>query len=218
MSARGATGYPRVMLLFGSLMARVRFALFAMLMLGLMGVTAGRAVSVIPPEFADLVSEATQIVRVRVTEISVRWDPSEQGPVIHTYVRAETLKTLKGASQPTVDVRLLGGQVGEVSMKVADMPEFEVGRTYILFIAGNNRTFCPLVGVMHGTYPLVLDSTTGMERVARSNLQPLASVDDVALPLIQSGHPAIRLGATSGLLADEFEAAIKKELSRGGTN
>ncbi len=218
MSAREATGYPRVMLPFGSLMARLRFAPFAILMLCLMGPTAGRAVSVIPPEFADLVAEATQIVRVRVTEISVRWDPSEQGPVIHTYVRAETLATLKGTSQSTIEVRLLGGQVGEVSMQVADMPEFEVGRTYILFLAGNHRTFCPLVGVMHGSYPLVVDTTTGMERVARSNLQPLSSVDDVALPLLQSGHPAFRMNSAKGLLADEFEAAIKGELSRASTN
>jgi hypothetical protein len=73
MSGRTATGYPRVMLLAGSLSTRLRFAPFAMLMLCVMSATPGRAVSVIPPEFADLVTEATQIVRVRVTEISVRW-------------------------------------------------------------------------------------------------------------------------------------------------
>ncbi|MBP8257442.1 MAG: hypothetical protein KAX37_08965 [Opitutaceae bacterium] len=206
------------MLLAGSLSTRLRFAPFAMLMLCVMSATPGRAVSVIPPEFADLVTEATQIVRVRVTEISVRWDPSDQGPVIHTYVRAQTLTTLKGPRQPTIDVRLLGGQIGEVSMQVADMPAFEVGRTYILFISGNNRSFCPLVGVMHGSYPLVVDSTTGTERVARSNLQPLSSVDDVALPLIQSGHPAFRMNDSRGLPADEFEAAIRRELSRASTN
>lgn len=197
---------------------RFRIVAFVLLVLSLMSANSGRAVSVMPPDFTELVAEATQIVRVRITEISVRWDESAHGPVIHTYVKAETLKTLKGGDQATINLRLLGGQIGDVSMQIADMPTFEVGQTYILFIAGNHQSFCPLVGVMHGSYPLMLDTATQTAHVARSNRQPLASVDDVALPLVQSGHPAFRLSAGGGLTVGEFETAIKKELSRASTH
>lgn len=185
-------------------------------LLSMIGGNRMRAVSVLPPNFTELVTGATQIARVRVIEITVRWDESAQGPVIHTYVKAETLNAIKGVSQGTITLRFLGGQIGDVSMQVADMPEFEVGQAYILFIAGNHQAFCPLLGVMHGSYPLVLDAATQSERVTRSNRQPLASIDDVALPLIQSNHPAFRPSG-GGLTVGEFEAAIRREISRVST-
>ncbi len=197
---------------------RRRIVAWAILGLSLIGANSGRAVSVMPPDFTALVGQATQIVRVRITELSVRWDESPQGPVIHTYVKAETLKTLKGSDQTTISLRLLGGQIGDVSMQIADMPTFEVGQTYLLFIAGNHHAFCPLVGVMHGSYPLVVDPATQTERVTRGNGQPLARVDDVALPFIQSTHPAFRLSAGGGLTVGEFERAIQQELSRVSTH
>ncbi|MBE7540390.1 MAG: hypothetical protein HS122_18530 [Opitutaceae bacterium] len=195
-----------------------RFGRFLALGLFVAWLPSARAVSVIPPDFPELVAESTQIARVRIVEISVRWDQSAHGPVIHTYVKAETIRTLKGAGQATINLRLLGGRVGDVSMQVADMPEFEVGRTYILFIAGNNQSFCPLVGVMHGSYPLEIDAASGMERVVRGNHQPLASIEDVALPFTQAGRPAFRPNSGGGMSASEFEAAIRNEVSHGGTN
>lgn len=194
---------------------RIVPALAGVILISLMTVASSRAVSVIPPDFTELVTEATQIVRVRITEVSTRWDDSQHGRVIHTYVQGETIRTLKGANQEKISLRLLGGQVGNTSMEVADMPAFEVGQTYILFIAGNGEAFCPLVGIMHGTYPVLTDNNTGSEYVARSNRQPLANVDDVALPIItQSNHPALRLTSKAGLPTGDFESAIAKELNR----
>jgi len=189
--------------------------LAATIVLVLASVASSRAVSVIPPDFSELVGEATQIVRVRITEVATRWDDAGAGRVIHTYVQCETLRTLKGANQTKINLRFLGGQVGDISMEIADMPVFEVGQTYILFIAGNGEAFCPLVGVMHGSYPLLTDEATGTEYVARSNRQPLKNVDDVVLPMLtQSNHPALRLTSGAGLRTGDFEAAIAKELTR----
>lgn len=188
-----------------------------MLLLLLVGVLPVRAVSVVPPDFSQLVNEATQIVRVRITEIATRWDETPHGKVIHTYVSGETLKTIKGVAEARVQLRFFGGTVGTTTMEVSDMPVFEVGQTYILFIAGNGRVFCPLVGVMHGSYLVLTDTSSGEEYVARSNRQPLAGVDDVALPVItQASHPALRLSTGKGLTPSAFETAISQELKRGG--
>jgi len=175
------------------------------------------ALSVIPPTFSELVAGSTQVVRVRVSKVSSRWDTTPYGPVIRTYVECEMLRTLKGPAEATITLRFLGGKVGDESMTVVDMPTLEEGRSYILFVADNGRAMCPLVGVAHGTYPLVLDETTQVQHVARSNFQRLRAVDDVPVPIVtQAGHPALRPYAGPGMTRDEFEGAILREAAREG--
>lgn len=173
--------------------------------------------SVIPPTFSELVAGAAQVVRVKVSKVSSRWDAAPHGPVIRTYVECETLRTLKGPPLATITLRFLGGKVGEESMTVADMPTLEEGRSYILFVAENGQAMCPLVGVMHGTYPLILDETTQVQHVARSNFQRLRAVDDVQVPIVTlANHPALRAYTGPGMTCDEFEQAILREAAREG--
>jgi hypothetical protein len=168
------------------------------------------AMSVIAPSFSKLVQNAEQIVRVEATAVTSRWDPVPQGRVIHTYVRFQVLRTLKGDPRDSITLRLLGGQVGGDGMMIPGMPSFEVGSTYILFIAQNGRAFCPLVGIMHGSYRVVKDEATGTERVVRANGEPLQSVDDVIRPI----EPSSRSTASveSAIRKDDFENAIIQEL------
>jgi len=168
------------------------------------------AMSVVAPSFSTLVARAEQIVRVQATAVNSRWDPAGPGQVIHTYIQFQVLRTLKGAPQATITLRLLGGQVGGTGMVIPDMPAFDVGATYILFIAQNGRAFCPLVGVLHGSYRVVADAATGTERVARANGEPLRAVADVILPIEASAPPAGSVIAA--LQRDEFENAITQEI------
>jgi hypothetical protein len=102
-------------------------------------------------------------------------------------------------------------------MTVPDMPRLEVGQTYVVFVAGNGEAMCPLVSAAHGSYPVIVDAATGEERIARSNRQPLRSVDDVVLPIVtQAGHPALRLAAGPGLARTAFEDAVLQEIARQG--
>ena len=175
------------------------------------------ALSVIPPTFGELVAGSTQVVRVKVSKVSSRWDATPYGPVIRTYVECEMLRTLKGPAETTITLRFLGGKVGDESMTVVDMPTLEEGRSYILFVAENGLAMCPLVGVTHGAYPLVLDETTQVQYVARNNFQRLRAVDDVQVPIVtQAGHPALRAYAGPGMTRDEFEDAILRETAREG--
>jgi len=170
-----------------------------------------RAMSVAPPTFPNLVRHAEQIVRAQVIAVSCRWDDSAQGRLIHTYVTCRILRSLTGSQQDSVTLRLLGGQVGDARMVIPDMPTFEVGGTYILFIARNGRAFCPLVGVMHGSYRVVKDPATGSEHVARSNSEPLRTAEDVDQPMDPPSATTI-VGEASGMTRESFETAILAEL------
>ena len=166
--------------------------------------------SVVAPTFGTLVARAGQIVRVEATAVSSRWDAGPQGQVIHTYFQFKVLKTFKGPEQDTITLRQLGGQVGATGMLIPDMPSFDVGSTYILFIAQNGRAFCPLVGVLHGSYRVVTDEATGTERIVRANGGPLQSVAGVIAPIESSSGPAGSVA--SALRKDDFENAIIQEL------
>ena len=195
-------------------MKTIRVALVISVALILMRPCQG--LTVVAPSFQSLVAQAEQIVRVRVTAVTSAWDDSGGMKRIHTYVACQVIRTLKGDPAETVTLRLLGGQVGEVSMTVTGMPTFEVGGTYILFVARNGTAFCPLVGVMHGSYRVTRDPATGAEHIRRSNSEPLNATRDVEKPM----GPAIKAeGAadTPGMTREDFETAILNQLGHASS-
>lgn len=180
-------------------------------LLGLMLCGRCGGMTVVPPAFADLVARADRIVRVRVTAVASTWDDPTGPKAIHTAVTFRILRTLKGQSGETLVLRFLGGQVGEVTMAVPGMPVFDVGGTYILFVRRNLNAFCPLVGVMHGSYRVAQDPATGAEHILRSNSEPLRSIADVNTPMDSVVPPATGTGAPA-MTRDSFENAILGEL------
>jgi hypothetical protein len=171
------------------------------------------AMTVREPTFAQLVGEAQQIVRVQVTDVSARNETAGGRRVVHTYVECRVLETLKGKPTAGVTLRFLGGRIGSVELRVADMPQFEKGGRYILFVRNNGASFCPLVGVMHGSYRVVIDPRTGVERVTRHDRSPLRRVADLGPGDRQSASlPATDVD--SSLTRADFEAAIRTQLGR----
>jgi hypothetical protein len=93
------------------------------------------------------------------------------------------------------------------------MPQFVVGQTELVFVAGNGRRFCPHIGMMHGRYRVHRDATSRRDYVARDDGVPLESEHDVQLP---QGRNAVasRLKSVSGALTPEiFEQKIAAEVS-----
>jgi len=193
-----------------------RLAGFAAAALGfLLIVNSSTAMTVIPPSFQELVASSTQVLRVEVTGVSTRWDPSANGKLIHTYVQCTILKTLKGTPANSITLRLLGGQVGDVHFEVPGMPTFEVGHTYVVFVAGNGSAFCPIVAATHGSFPIVTDASTHEEHVLGGNRQPLLSVDEVSVPMPDAaGRSPTTAIAGAGLSRADFEDSISREVAR----
>jgi hypothetical protein len=121
-----------------------------------------QAMVVVKRDFPELVARAEQIVVGTVTDIT--YDKDEVGAPI-TLVTFSDVSVLKGDSGPTLTLRLSGGPDDDVAVHVSDMPTFTLGERNLLFIAGNGRDICPLVGVWQGRFRVRLDATHATEVV-----------------------------------------------------
>jgi hypothetical protein len=143
-----------------------------------------QATSVIPPSFPELVAEADAIYRGRVSAIeSRRVEQPGGGSAIRTFVTVTVDRVLKGPEKNEVTLDFLGGTVGEETLAVTGMPKFAVGDREFVFVQNNGVQFCPLVGLMHGRYRVLLDEAGTREYVARDNGMPLTDTADVELPM-----------------------------------
>lgn len=191
-----------------------RSGLFASILLLLLSAGAAFATTVVAPTFDELVTKADAIVRGRVTEVRPEWVDSPQGPVIKTFVTLTVENQLKGPSGQQITLSFLGGEIGDKGMRISGMPQFAVGQTEVLFIAGNGVRFCPLVAMMHGRYRVQTEASTGRAYIARNDGVPLVNEGDVQLP--QEGNALERqfktVSAAMSLAA--FEQSITTQISR----
>jgi hypothetical protein len=173
-----------------------------------------RATSVTPPTFPQLTSRAGTIFRGEVTAIRTELVTRADNRAIFTYVTFRVQEVLKGTvpAAATVTLEFLGGSVGELTMDVVGMPRFSVGQTELLFVDQTGGQICPLVAMMFGRYRIQRHPTTGAEFVARDNGAPLASTDEIALPLASPALEA-RLAPlrAAPLTPAAFSALIRQE-------
>lgn len=173
------------------------------------------ATTVIPPTFPELVAEADCIVRGTVMAIAVRSVDTPRGPVPRTFVTLNVEECLKGSAPREFTLTLAGGTLGGKSTMIAGMPQFQIGDREILFVQGNGRLFCPLVGFFHGRYRVLTDATTGRDYVARHNRAPLTATADVGLPMLDPARlPAVARPAAAALTPAAFLAQVRAELPR----
>ena len=194
-------------------------ALLASLAL-LLASPAARAMSVIPPTFAELVAESDTIARGTVTAIRSEEFDSPQGRGVRTLVTLRVERALKGTPGDTVTLTLLGGTVGPRTLRLVGMPHFAIGQRQIVFFAHNGSVMCPLIGAGHGRYHIVTDAATQREYLARDNHVPLASTDEIPLPLADPAVASVTARVKSpaaALTLAAFEAQITDTLSRSET-
>ena len=177
-------------------------------------VCGGRATSVVPPTFPELVREAQVIVRARVTAVRCGWVESPQGRAIKTFVTLTVQKRLKGAAPAELVLQFLGGEIDGQGMRVEGMPRFVEGQTDILFVVGNGVQFCPLVAMMHGRYRVLTDATSARDYVARDDNVPLESEQDVQLPQGTGAVSSRFKPAAAALTPEAFEQKIAAEVGR----
>lgn len=180
------------------------------------GLTGSRlaATTVIPPEFSELVNGSDYVVRARVTAVTAETRVKDGQELIYTHVALEVLEVIAGHPPEPLVLTMLGGKVGNRKLTVQGAPVFYVGTEDILFIKGNGRAFNPLYAIMHGQYPVMADEKrAGRRYMNRSNLVPLLSTDEVALPMAQ-GELAERLRRLrdpgQALTPEQFVQAVKR--------
>ncbi len=110
-----------------------------------------------------MVAQAQVVVRGRVLSQGPTWDVQRQRVYTDSVVLVD--EVLKGAV-PTlaVEVRQLGGTLGNIRQEVAGTGQLRLGQTVLLFLNTDGRLYY-VVGMAQGRY--VVEHHGGVERVTR---------------------------------------------------
>ena len=127
-------------------------------------IAAGQDAVAVP--LAERARGAERIVVGTVAAVGPVWRVNEFGDrLIVSVLRVTVNETLKGAVQPTVDVEVEGGTIGEVTLRVSDQVSFTPGERAVFYLKRNPRgAFVPH---LRGQGLLKLDRSN---RVQDSNL------------------------------------------------
>lgn len=102
----------------------------------------------------ELTEKAESIVIGKVADQKSEWNSNKTQ--IYTTVTFDVHEYLKGSSDNVSKTfRLPGGQVGDIRLQVAEMPEFKTGEKALLFLKkGNTSDDAEIVGLKQGKYSI----------------------------------------------------------------
>jgi hypothetical protein len=167
-----------------------------------------KATTVIPPSFDQLVGQAELIFQGSVTNVRSQWVGEGANRHIESYITFRVEESLKGNPGQSYVMRMYGGTVGEDSMGISDAPVFNVGDRDVLFVENNGSQVIPLVGLMHGRFRLLRD-TSGAEVVTKNEGQPVRNLQRLGTDgEIDQAADAY----TPNITTDAFKAAIRAKL------
>ncbi len=116
------------------------------LMLACVGASTSVYAEIGPPTtIAARAQGAGRVVVARVLDVQSRFATNQFGDqLIVSDLVLEVAETLKGPAAPTVNVTVEGGTVGDLTLKVSDLPSFKPGDSGMFFLnAGPNGRLMP---------------------------------------------------------------------------
>ncbi len=122
----------------------------------------------------ELTDTSQSIIVGTVTDIRSQWN--KERTAIYTHVTISVEEQVKGTSYPReVTIRQPGGKVGDIRMKVSDMPTFKKGEEVVVFLEmEKGKEVLRVTGMMQGKFSVKIDPTTG-EKVMVSEEKVLVS-------------------------------------------
>ena len=195
------------------------FSLILCLVAFLLTLPAADAITTIPRDFDQLVTRADTVFKGTVASTTSQWIGEGSNRHIVTFVRFQVEETYKGTPATEQTLRFMGGTVGDETMAVPDMPQFQTGQTAVLFVVNNGKQFCPLVGVAQGRFRVVRDTATGRERIFTDARRPVVKTADLGQtePAETTGQRQIEAEAASpAMTAEDFRAAILAKVATPG--
>lgn len=94
----------------------------------------------------QLTAQSTDVVKGTV--VDMRGELAADG--IRTRVTIQVEESYLGATAGTIEVSVLGGEVGDLGFYVSEMPRFEVGQQVIVFARRGEREPSVVVGARQG--------------------------------------------------------------------
>ena len=126
-------------------------------------------------ELGDLTDRSALVFVGTVVERQVA--VSDDGLFPSTYVTFDVEEVLKGEADRRLTLRFDGGPVGSHVVRISGVPEFEVGKRHLLFVAGADEIACPLAGWERGKLDFVRHPRTGQEVLADVEGRLVAGVE-----------------------------------------
>jgi hypothetical protein len=169
----------------------------------------------IPATLDQLVARAGAIIVTETTARRSDWRWSGQGRSIVTTVTFKVERVLKGRAPAQTELVFLGGEIGDVGLRVAGMPEFHVGDRDVLFVAPERRAVSPLVGFSEGRFRIVRDAATGVDQVRMHDGRPFlgpADADSSPAGLARPIRPSFPTPqVVRPLSSAEFQAVVQQK-------
>ena len=104
----------------------------------------------------ELTSQADSILIGKVEKIESRWN--EEKTLIYTYVTISVkqhTKTLSGVGEvQEIIIKVRGGEVGDIGLRVSDTPQFRQGEEVFLFLKSETPTVFRVAGLFQGKYTI----------------------------------------------------------------
>jgi hypothetical protein len=155
---------------------------------------------VISAEFREVVSDATLIVRGRVTDVRA----VDAGPIagVESVATVAVETVLKGQASSFVYVRVPGGQLGQYKYVMVGAPTFKAGQRAVFFLRpGVTDTAYRPIGLTMGVFRVQADPQNGQPVVE----PPLVGGKTAALT-----GPAVRGDVRRRLMpVPEFESLVR---------
>ncbi len=170
------------------------------------------ATTVLSQSFPDLVHKAEVIAVGTVTGINNHWDAARRAPF--TVVTFSNLNVLKGTTEgDTLSLYFLGGITPKGhTISVHGVPRFSIGEKNVVFCAGNQRGFCPLVGVWQGRLRVAFDTQRQVETVQDNFHAPILGVRNGQFLKNTPGRQALQQQSIS---LPSLLQLIQNELGKG---
>lgn len=156
------------------------------------------ATSVLPVDATQAVDRAELIFTGQVLDVEMV--PSGDGLFPFTFVTFSVDQTLKGAADAnSLTLRFDGGDLParEQSVEVVGVPVFEIGQEVLLFVAGNGKQACPLIGWWQGRLDFVQHPTSETTMLVDHRGAPIEGIADGAWR-----HGSVRYDAAQKRLVD----------------
>ena len=135
------------------------------------------ATSFEPLTFNDLVTQADVIFVGNVVDVRPYTVQTRERTIVKTRVTFSVSDPLYGTSSIVEVFDFLGGETGELGMRVAGMPTFVVGDRRVVF-ARRDRSINPIVGFTQGLMQVTRDAA-GVDRVLTIEGASVARLSDV---------------------------------------
>ena len=97
-----------------------------------------------PVDVASRARGAGKVVVARIIDVRAQFETNRFGDqLIVSHAVLEVLETLKGAPEATMTVAVEGGTVGDITLKVSDLPSVNEGDRAVFFLDAGNNSHTP---------------------------------------------------------------------------